>query len=273
MGLFKPVRYVLLSDGLLESMTPQQIEAVFGHEVGHIRHRHIQYFLLFAVCSMLILLGVVEGLRVATVRGLVDLSIFAMQATGFGLVMVVWGIGFGWISRRFERQADLFGVACVTPQDQLLCPIPCTVHDQSAVRPANDAGVCASAVAIFASALERVASLNGIPREERSWRHSSIANRVRFLISLTGDPARAVWFDRLVRRVKISLVSAAVVGSLITALYVWRHPIYGFGAMTANRQSSSSVRSAETTPAKVDPHARTNPGRPRHRGTYSRPNG
>jgi STE24 endopeptidase len=57
MGLFAPVRYVLLSDALLTTMSTTQIEGVFGHEVGHIRHRHIQYFLVFAWVGWLIVAG------------------------------------------------------------------------------------------------------------------------------------------------------------------------------------------------------------------------
>ena len=82
---------------------------------------------------------------------------------------------------------------------------------------------------MFTAALERVAVLNGIPREERSWRHSSIASRARFLVSLSGDPGRAHRFQRLVRRIKAALVLVAVGGTIATALYVWDHPLYGIG--------------------------------------------
>src|SRR5262249_16529513 len=34
-GLTPWLRYILLSDRLLQEMTPDEIEAVFGHEVGH----------------------------------------------------------------------------------------------------------------------------------------------------------------------------------------------------------------------------------------------
>ena len=34
-------RYVLLTDALIESLSPLEIAAVFGHEIGHIAHRHL----------------------------------------------------------------------------------------------------------------------------------------------------------------------------------------------------------------------------------------
>ena len=60
MGLLAPVRYVLLSDGLLATMNVSQIEAVFGHEAGHVRHRHIQHFLLFALAGWFLVVGLME---------------------------------------------------------------------------------------------------------------------------------------------------------------------------------------------------------------------
>ena len=47
MGLIPQVRYVMLSDLLLESMTDLQIQAVFAHELGHVKHRHLAWFAMF----------------------------------------------------------------------------------------------------------------------------------------------------------------------------------------------------------------------------------
>ena len=41
-------RYILLSDLLLENLEPDEIEAVFCHEIGHIRHRHIAVLIRFS---------------------------------------------------------------------------------------------------------------------------------------------------------------------------------------------------------------------------------
>src|SRR5829696_9781819 len=47
MGILPPVRYILLSDLLLERMDDEQIEAVFAHEVGHVVHRHMSWYVIF----------------------------------------------------------------------------------------------------------------------------------------------------------------------------------------------------------------------------------
>ncbi|MCH7838695.1 MAG: M48 family metalloprotease [Planctomycetes bacterium] len=220
MGLVAPVRYVLLSDALLADMTPAQIEAVFGHETGHVRHRHIQHFLVFAFVGWLLVTALMEllGQRVSAPGSRPIGTVWTVDGIAIVATALFWGLGFGWLSRKFERQADLFGARCVTPPGHE-CLRPCSVHiDENTTLDGGDR-VCATGAAVFASALDRVASLNGIPREERSWRHSSIASRVRFLASVAGDPQRAIRFERMVRRIKVGICTAAIAGGLLSAWY------------------------------------------------------
>ncbi|MCK4850856.1 MAG: M48 family metalloprotease, partial [Phycisphaerae bacterium] len=49
MGFWGPLRYLLLTDALLEEMSPDELAAVFAHELGHISGRHIPYYGLFIV--------------------------------------------------------------------------------------------------------------------------------------------------------------------------------------------------------------------------------
>ncbi|MFQ5494797.1 MAG: M48 family metallopeptidase [Phycisphaerae bacterium] len=226
-GLVAPLRYVLLSDGLLETMDRRQIEAVFGHEAGHVRRRHIPYFLLFALVGWLFVSGVMElTARLSAADGsAAPLSPWMVDGISAVALLVVWGLGFGWVSRRFEREADLFGAACVAP-DAAGCTLPCSVHLDDQPHGTRDPAlssrsgrVCASGATVFASALDRVAVLNGIPHDERSWRHSSIGSRIRFLISLADDPTRAGRFVRLLRRVKVAMLCATAVGLAVMAYY------------------------------------------------------
>ena len=64
-GILPGFRYVLLSDALIESLTPLEIAAVFGHEIGHVAHRHFLYFAFFFMGS----LGVLSLLRRARRAG------------------------------------------------------------------------------------------------------------------------------------------------------------------------------------------------------------
>jgi len=207
MGFIGPLRYILVSDALLETMDDEQIEAVFGHEAGHVRHRHLQFFLVFVLLSMYASGGVLELLRR---RGLVT-DPGMMQIIALGVLLTSWLLGFGWVSRQFERQADLFGVRSVTP-DLPSCTGRCTVH--GADRPA---GICTTAAQLFGRTLLRIADLNGIPRDAPSWRHGSIQSRCRLLEHLASNPEAVTRFDRRLRYIKIGLTLLALTGTAIAA--------------------------------------------------------
>src|SRR5205814_1459896 len=54
-GLFPFLRYVMFTDRLLEELSPDEVEAVFGHEIGHVKHHHMVYYLVFLLTSMAVL--------------------------------------------------------------------------------------------------------------------------------------------------------------------------------------------------------------------------
>src|SRR5437763_778190 len=56
-GLLPGWRYVLLSDRLMETMTDTEIEAVFAHELGHIVHNHMSWFVVFFAILVFASLG------------------------------------------------------------------------------------------------------------------------------------------------------------------------------------------------------------------------
>lgn len=222
MGVVAPLRYVLITDGMLEQMDDTKIEAVFGHEAGHVKRRHILYFLLFAFIS-----GCAVAIFSLRTHDLArrDYTLYQVTVTVFGLLLAVkWGLMFGWVSRRFERQADVFGVRTLALSG-LPCAQKCALHapapNQNPV-PSDDA-LCSTAAHVFADALHEVALLNGIRPEARSWRHSSISGRSRFVQELALHPARARRFDRTVCLTKAVILGAAAVSGAWAAydLRIW----------------------------------------------------
>ena len=77
--------------------------------------------------------------------------------------------------------------------------------------------------AVFITALEKVAWLNGISRDKpgwlSSWQHSTIALRVEFLEQMSADPGLEPRFQRRVGLVKWGLVLGLGVG-LATCMLV-----------------------------------------------------
>jgi STE24 endopeptidase len=220
-GILPRFRYVLLSDALIDSLTPLEIAAVFGHEIGHVAHRHLQYFLFFFVGCLAVLTMASDafaGLEtwIATLTTADAAAPSALRDVIEGLVVLAavgafFGVVFGHLSRRFERQADVYGckvVSCGSPD----CP-PHFDFEGPTADPAPIRGVCPAGVQIFADALATVAQQNGIDADSRSWRHGSIASRRAFLQRLAVSPEREVAFQRQVRNVRYGL-GAGLVASI-----------------------------------------------------------
>ncbi len=203
------LRYVVFTDRLLSEMTPEELEAVFGHEVGHVKHRHILYYLGFLVISV----GVVAGIWLA-VFGDSDWVMPPMVLSLGAYVFLV----FGFLSRRCERQADIYGCRAVSCTHR-----ECPGHSADMVPAPRGIGLCSTGINTFIGALEKVARLNGISRSKpgwlNSWLHSTIACRVEFLQQMLVDPGLEARFQRRVGLVKWGLILA--LGSILLGLAAW----------------------------------------------------
>jgi STE24 endopeptidase len=196
------LRYVIVTDRMLVELAPEEIEAVFGHEVGHIKHHHLPFYFTFLLGSLVAgaglwnlavdllqssswfdesLLGTTDWLE--EYQSLAELPFLLVLA---GYIFVV----FGFLSRRCERQADLFGCRTVS-------------------------------TAAFVGALEKVAQLNGISRDRpgwlMSWQHSTIARRVEFLQQTAADPSLEPRFQLRLRLTKWAVFLGLVVLCAIMA--------------------------------------------------------
>jgi STE24 endopeptidase len=228
-GIVPGFRYVLLTDALVETMTPLEVAAVFGHEIGHIAHRHLLYFGFFFAGSLGVLTLIADALShgVGWVTGsqwlaawtspqVIDL---AQEAAVVILLGVYFWLVFGFLSRRFERQADLFGskvVSCEQPG----CAPHVDLDDPASTGPEKPGlPLCQTGLRTFSEALAIVAQCNGIELGRRSWRHGSIANRIRFLERLEHDPIGERRFQREVVRLRVVLGVIMVLAMFAAA---WR---------------------------------------------------
>jgi STE24 endopeptidase len=224
MGVIPPLRYVLITDAMLEQMDDTKIEAVFGHEAGHVKRHHILFFLMFAFVS-----GCLVTIFTIRTHGLYRHDPTRYQVIAGALLAVLalkWTL-FGWISRRFERQADVYGVRSLA-LNGLPCVQACGLHTASADTPPNP--LCRTAAHVYAEALHEVALLNGIPAESGGFRHPSIGKRVRFLHRLALDALGLRRFERGTLVVKALIVVVALVAGawaaydlrVLDALQAWR---------------------------------------------------
>ncbi|NLF32112.1 MAG: M48 family metalloprotease [Planctomycetes bacterium] len=212
MGLHRAVRYILISDALLEQMDDRQVVAVFGHEAGHVKQHHMSYFLLFIVAVMMVNLAVVSaGGIAAEALGAAPGAVIIVENAGMALLAILSiGVGFGWLSRQFERQSDVYGAWCSGLD---------AAEQDARAEPAD--GDLTAGAPWFITALESIARLNGIPRQGRNWRHGSIATRVAFLAHWMRAGRSRHDFDRQINRIKRlgwALAAVAVIGAVLT----WR---------------------------------------------------
>lgn len=197
MGLLGPVRYFLLTDALLARADARSIRAIFAHEIGHILGRHLWYLGLFAFASIF-LCAALAGFASALLPE--SLQADAAEGLAFALLAVTWWLGFGYVSRRFERQSDVIGAWASDPD-----------------RKPGDLSITPLGAQLFACSLERVAELNGLSLSRRNWRHGCMAGRIQYILQLGENPEGSRQeIDSLVKRIKLLLLLALTAGLLLT---------------------------------------------------------
>ena len=239
LGIVPWARYVVFTDRLLLGLDDDELDAVLGHEIGHVHHRHIVFYAIFLLLSA----ATVSLAGAAAVGLAVDAGAETWLAdagdwlhlpplVGMGAYLFVV---FGLLSRRCERQADVFGCRAGSCGDPA-----CVGHDETTVLGPPGLPVCPTGARAMTRALDRVLALNGAddPRPARSrrrrlmgvlkaWQHGPIADRVEFLHRLADDPDLADRIDRRVRRFRWGLLAILVaafagLGSWIGWADVWR---------------------------------------------------
>jgi len=212
-GIVPTLRYVVLTDRLLNELSPEEVEAVFGHEAGHVKHHHMVYYLGFWLISVAVLAAGWQSLQL-TENPSLETPLFLGSLGAYIFVV------FGFLSRRCERQADIYGCRAVSCGEAA-----CTGHEEG-LPTSQPRGLCPTGIRTFISALDKVAMLNGISRSRpgwlQSWQHSTIAKRVQFLQDMLGDPTLERRFQRRVALVKWLLMLGLV--ALLGLLY-WNFSI------------------------------------------------
>ncbi len=205
-GLVHPLRYVVLSDALLTSLTEREVEAVAAHEIGHIRCKHTLW-LAISILAAIMILGTLAGMTINTyqLHASVPLTPPA-ERIAVGVVLAFTLIGtlvvLGMVSRRFERQADAFALRHLSGEQDKAHPVETT----------------AEAAHAMAGALQRVADAHAIDVRRKTFRHGSIYGRQRALITAVGQRTSALAADRVAKRTRLVVVGMLAIG---VGLVVW----------------------------------------------------
>jgi Zn-dependent protease with chaperone function len=198
MGLSGRRRYVFLTDGLLSLLPPAEVLAVVAHEAGHARKRHLPHYFVVSLALMLLL------------RGANEVAVPLFGGPGDVVVMVLflalfWFGLLGWLSRKFEREADAFAADHAGDLEPGAPPTVPTAGE----RPVP------FGAAQMIGALARIHAHTGVGG--RHHRHGSPPARIAFLVRYATDPAARREFARSTRALRLGLAGFFVLALGTTA--------------------------------------------------------
>lgn len=182
-GLFPSFRYLLITPGLMKLLNRDEILAVVSHEVGHVKKKHLTYYLLFFVGFIVLSLGITDRLiklflntefgfnSIIRADGSLNTTLisFLMIFISIFMFIVYFRFIFGYFMRNFERQADLY---CF----------------QSGIDPVH-----------MISAFKKLGSGTHENEKKSNWHHFNISERIDFIKKSISNPEMIIRHDKKVR--------------------------------------------------------------------------
>ncbi|MDW7772381.1 MAG: M48 family metalloprotease [Desulfobulbaceae bacterium] len=164
MGLIPRFRYVLVTPALLETMNWQELEAILAHEIGHVKKKHILFYILLFLGFSLLFTAAAKPMPFLVLAS----DWFYTLSSGYNVspeimlaflitlplllfMLLYFRFIFGYFIRNFERQADLHVFSVLRDSSPLI------------------------------SSFEKIASLSGRIRDRKNWHHFGIGERIDFL--------------------------------------------------------------------------------------------
>lgn len=188
LGTLPSFRYILFTKGLQQELTPESIEAVLAHEIGHSQRRHLLLY-PFIFLGAVLLTSLFTELATPYLDFYMGKSWLYPFTLFLPYALILWlyfRYVFGFFSRLFERQADLHCFVLKIPPDHMI------------------------------NALDDVAKATGFTHSAPNWHHHSIAERIDFLKQAKLNPQL---IERHHRNVKIALLVYTVLLAVGVYLY------------------------------------------------------
>ena len=228
MGLIKRFRYILVTESLLRILNDEELDAVMAHEIGHIKKRHLLFYLIFflgfivlsyAVLDLIVYAILYTNLFFPIGRDVqfekLGFTSILLTVTMAGILLIYFRYVFGYFMRNCERQADLYAFDLLGTSFGLV------------------------------SSLEKIAVFSGKSHDRPSWHHFSIRQRIDFLRRCEAD-------RRLITRHDRKLIVSIVVflGGLLGIGYLGYAMNFGEMGKTLNKRflKTALVRELEKKP-------------------------
>jgi Zn-dependent protease with chaperone function len=194
MGLIKRFRYILVTNALLQMLQPEEIDAVIAHEIGHIKRKHlifylglfVGYMLLSYVTFDLIIYSLLYAQPVYWLIGQTGWNQTTVISSVYSVLMIAiflmyFRFLFGFFMRNFERQADAYVYSLFDTARPLI------------------------------TTLEKIAITSGQPADRPNWHHFSIKERIDYLKKCEVNSS---WISRQDRKIRKS-IAAYLAGILL----------------------------------------------------------
>ena len=190
MGLVKKFRYILVTKALLQLLAPEEIDTVIAHEIGHIKKKHLLFYLFFFAGYILFSASVYHIIDFLVLYALIVVfpspsALFSfldansvLNSLRYLLILIIslllyFRFIFGYFMRNFERQADTYVFTMFDSAWPLI------------------------------STFTKIARTSGQPPDKPNWHHFSISERIDFLKKCETD---RTWIRHHDRKIKKSLV-------------------------------------------------------------------
>ncbi|MBW2036022.1 MAG: M48 family metalloprotease [Deltaproteobacteria bacterium] len=193
MGLVKRFRYILVTESLLQILDPDEVDAVMAHEIGHIKRRHLVFYLVFFLGFIVLSYSTFDLILYAILYGNLALPVLhyhggepsavvsILFAAAMALTFVIYfRFIFGYFMRNCERQADLYAFKLLGTGSGLV------------------------------SSLRKIATYSGQSHDRPCWHHFSIRERIDFLTKCETDRDLIARHDRKLQRSMMVFVAGLV---------------------------------------------------------------
>jgi len=233
LGFVKKFRYLLISPSLLEILSGDELESVVAHEIGHVKNRHIVFYMFFILGYVIFAYAFFNIVYLGMLSQDIFLNFFLKHdgsiKTSFYIVPIIVLITFlliyfrflfGVFSRNFERQSDLHAIKIQGNGEAIT------------------------------SSLEKIASVGSHSRTASNWHHFSIQERINFLKECGLNHDLIQKHDRKVAR---------IIALYFIALIVISGILYGINSFRLNQSELNLVqkvleRRLETEPENPSLH-------------------
>ncbi len=238
MGLIKKFRYILITEALVHHLEPEEMDAVIAHEIGHVKRKHLHFYLVFFIGYIflsyaffdLLIYFIIYADPVYSLISSSGINHDTIISAVFSLIIIIiffiyFRYIFGYFMRNFERQADTYVYALFPSAKPLI------------------------------STFKKIAATTGQPPDRPNWHHFSIKERIEYLNLCEEDKT---YITRQDRKIKKSI--AAYLAAIVIIGGIGYNLNYGETGKKLSKHFIEKILLRETNKTPDNPHLYSNLG-------------